>query len=401
MDDERRSAVAGGAPASGGAPATVPFVDHHCHSLLRSWPEASASGWPAWRRCFTESTDQLVLARDVPDLLGYRRFLTSLAPLVGAEGSDERAVVEARDRLAGGEPEAYLRMLLGNCAMAALLVDTGYGGPGTLALNELERATGRPVREVVRLESVVEALLSAGGRATRSLDALVEAFETRLGEAIEGGAVALKSILAYRAGLGLPASGPAELRRAFTELDLAAQARRFEDPVLEPFLVRRAAELAAARGVPLQFHTGFGDADIDLPRADPALLRPLLADPRTEACQVVLLHCYPFAAGAAYLAGLYPQVHLDLSLAIPLAEPIAERLVREALGLCPASKLLAASDGHSFPEMHWWGAIVWRRALGRVLAAEVRSGGLDEAAALGLAERVLGGNARRLYHLGA
>src|SRR6266542_2366455 len=374
MDDERRGTVAGGPPA------TVPFVDHHCHSLLRSWPEASASEWPAWRRCFTESTDRRVLARDVPDLLGYRRFLTALAPLVGAEGSGELAVVEARDRLAGAEPEAYLRMLLGNCAMAALLVDTGYGGPGTLALDELERATGRPVREVVRLESVVEA---------------------RVGEAIEGGAVALKSVLAYRAGLRLPSSGPAELRRAFTELDLAAQARRFDDPVLEPFLVRRAAELAAARDVPLPFHTGFGDADIDLPRADPALLRPLLTDPRTEACPVVLLHCYPFAAGAAYLAGLYPQVHLDLSLAIPLAEPIAERLVREALGLCPASKLLAASDGHSFPEMHWWGAIVWRRALGRVLAAEVRSGGLDEAAALGLAERLLGGNARRLYHLGA
>src|SRR6266511_3887428 len=352
MDDERRGTVAGGPPA------TVPFVDHHCHSLLRSWPEASASEWPAWRRCFTESTDRRVLARDVPDLLGYRRFLTALAPLVGAEGS------------------------------------------GELALVEVERATGRPVREVVRLESVVEALLGAGGRATRSLDALAEAFETRVGEAIEGGAVALKSVLAYRAGLRLPSSGPAELRRAFTALDLAAQARRFDDPVLEPFLVRRAAELAAARDVPLQFHTGFGDADIDLPRADPALLRPLLTDPRTEACPVVLLHCYPFAGAAAYLAGLYPQVHLDLSLAIPLAEPIAERLVRETLALCPASKLLAASDGHSYPEMHWWGAVVWRRALGRVLAAEMRSGGLDEPAAIHLAERLLGGNARDLYHLG-
>ena len=377
-----------------------PFVDHHCHSPLRSWPEAAAAEWPAWRRCFTESGDQRVLARDVPELLGYRRFLATLAPLVGAEGSGEQAVVAARDRLAGTEPEAYLRMLLDNCATAELLVDTGYGGPGALAPDQLERASGRPVREVVRLESLVEALLGAGGQATRSLDALVEAFETRVGEAIEGGAVALKSVLAYRAGLCLPSSGPAELRRAFTELDPAAQARRFDDPVLEPFLVRRAAALAATLQVPLQFHTGFGDADIDLPRADPALLRPLLADPRTEACPVVLLHCYPFAAHGAYLAGLYPQVHLDLSLAIPLAEPIAERLLREALGLCPASKLLAASDGHSFPEMHWWGAIVWRRALGRVLAAEVRSGGLDEPAALGLAERLLGGNARRLYHLG-
>jgi predicted TIM-barrel fold metal-dependent hydrolase len=252
---------------------------------------------------------------------------------------------------------------------------------------------------VARLESLVEALLAAGGQASRSLRALVDAFEARVGEAIDSGAVALKSVLAYRAGLRLPSSSQAQLRRAFTDLDRAAQARRFDDPVLEPFLVGRAAELAAKREVPLQFHTGLGDADIDLPRADPALLRPLLTDPRTEACQVVLLHCYPFAGAAAYLAGLYPQVHLDLSLAIPLAEPIAERLLREALALCPASKLLAASDGHSFPEMHWWGAIVWRRALGRVLTAEMRSGGLDAPAAMGLAERVLGGNASALYHL--
>ncbi len=341
-----------------------------------------------------------MLARDVPELLGYRRFLAALAPLVGAGQTSEEAVVAARDQLAGAEPEAYLQMLLSNCAMAALLVDTGYGGPDTLPLDELERAAGRPVREVARLESLVEALLGEGGQAIHSLHAMVDAFETRVGEAIERGAVALKSVLAYRAGLRLPSSSQAGLRRAFTELDPAAQARRFDDPVLEPFLVRRAAELAAAREVPLQFHTGFGDADIDLPLADPALLRPLMVDPRTEACPIVLLHCYPFAGAAAYLAGLYPQVHLDLSLAIPLAEPIAERLVRETLALCPASKLLAASDGHSYPEMHWWGAVVWRRALGRVLAAEMRSGGLDEPAAIHLAERLLGGNARDLYHLG-
>jgi hypothetical protein len=394
---EQRQRTAGDGPE--GPPSALPFVDHHCHSLLRSWPEARAPAWPAWRRCFTESTDPRVLARDVPDLLGYRRFLAALAPLVSAEQTSEAAVVAARDRLAGADPPAYLRMLLGNGGTAAFLVDTGYGGPGTLSPSELEEVSGRPVREVVRLESLVEALLGAGGPATRSLEALADAFETRVGEALDAGAVALKSVLAYRAGLRLPASGLAELHSAFTQLDPKLQARRFDDPVVEPFLVRRAAELAAAYGVPLQFHTGFGDADIDLASADPALLRPLLTDPRTEACPVVLLHCYPFAGGAAYLAGLYPQVYLDLSLAIPLAEPIAERLVREALGLCPAGKLLAASDGHSFPEMHWWGAVVWRRAAARVLAAEMRSGGLDEPAALDLARRLLGGNARRLYGL--
>jgi hypothetical protein len=125
--------------------------------------------------------------------------------------------------------------------------------------------------------------------------------------------------------------------------------------------------------LPLQFATGVGDEDVYLPHADPALLWPLLRDPRTEDCPVVLLGCYPYVGAAAHLAGTYPQVHMDLSPAIFLAEPIAARLVSEALGLCPPGKLLAGSGGRAYPESHWWGATVWRRALARVLRAEVEA----------------------------
>jgi len=380
-------------------PPVAAFVDRHCHSLTTAWAKADAPPWPLWRRCFTESTSERVLARDVPDLLGYRHFLRALAGVVGADSADEREVVAARDQLAGADAEAYLRRLLDHAGVGAMLVDTGFGGAGALPLAELERGAGRPVWEVVRIESVVEEVLAAGGPPTDTLDGLIDAFEERIAEAIEGGAVALKSVLAYRSGLRLEPVGMGELRGAFDRLDLAAQARRFDDPVLGPLLARRAAEVAALWSVPLQFHTGFGDEDIHLPGADPTLLRPLLHDPRTEACPIVLLHCYPFVGGAAVMAGTYPQVYLDLSLALPLAEPIAADLVREALALCPTSKLLAASDGHSFPEMHWWGATVWRRALASVLGAEVERGELDERTAGELAARILGGNAERLYGL--
>jgi uncharacterized protein len=375
------------------------FVDHHCHSVIETWAKADSGPWPSWRRCFTESTNERVLARDVIDLLGYRHFLAALGGLIEAESSSERDVVAARDDLAGANPEWYLRRLMDDAGIEALLVDTGYGGPGTLLPGDLEREADRTVREIVRIESVAEELLTAGGPATDTLNGLVDAFEERIVEAIEGGAVALKSVLAYRAGFRMESSGVGELRGAFERLDLAAQGRRFDDAVLGPFLVRRAAEVAGLWSVPLQFHTGFGDEDIRLPLADPALLRPLLHDPRTEACPIVLLHSYPFVGGAATMAGAYPQVYLDLSLAIPLAEPYAAELVREALGLCPVNKLLAASDGHTFPEMHWWGATVWRRALATVVEGEVERGDLDDAAVEDLVSRILGGNAKRLYDL--
>lgn len=113
----------------------------------------------------------------------------------------------------------------------------------------------------------------------------------------------------------------------------------------------------------------------------------------------MLLHCHPYVRGASYLAGTYPQVFMDLSLAIPVAEPVAATLVREALALCPATRLLAASDGHSYPEMHWWGSVVWRRALAAVLGAEIDASALDEPAATDIAARVLAANARDLYGL--
>jgi uncharacterized protein len=390
----------------------VPLVDHHCHSLLATWRRTGGGPWPDWRRCFTEATRPASLARDAPGMLGYHHFLTALAELLGVKANPtvtatavtaeelERQVVTRRDELAGTDPARYLRLLLDHAGTAALLVDSGFDRDRTLRLGELERAADRPVHEIVRLEAMAEELLQPGSPTARSLSRFLGGFEERLGTTLERGAVALKSIAAYRGGLWLfTESSQADRRRAFSGMDKAAQARRFDDPVLLPFVVRRAAELAAARQVPLQFHTGFGDQDVYLPHADPALLWPLLRDPRTEDCPVVLLHCYPYVGGAAYLAGTYPQVHMDLSLAIPLAEPIATRLVAEALGLCPPGKLLAGSDGHSYPEMHWWGATVWRRALARVLRAEVESGGLDEPAARAAARRILATNATRLYRL--
>jgi uncharacterized protein len=382
------------------------LADHSCASLLATWARAGGGQFPAWRASFTGAARPAGLAaRDVPGLLGYRHFLATLADLLDvapAEAGEEleRQVVARRDELARADPSGYLRLLLDHAGIAALLVDTGAGGGKVLKAAELERAADRPVHEIVRLEPIAEELLAPGAPTARSLARLVAGFEERVGLAMERGAVALKSIASARGGLWLfTETTQADRRRAFTNLDKAAQSERFDDAVLLPFLVRRAAALAATRQVPLQFATGIGDEDVYLPHADPALLWPMLRDPRTEDTPVVLLGCYPYVGAAAHLAGTYPQVHLDLSPALALAEPIATRMVSEALGLCPPGKLLAGSGGRAHPESHWWGATVWRRALARVLRAEVAAGGLDDAAARDTARRVLATNATRLYRL--
>jgi uncharacterized protein len=399
--------VTAGAGPAGRVLGDLALADHHCAGLLTTWAQVGGGQWPAWRASFTGAArPSPASARDVAGLLAYRHFLTALAGLLDVGGDPapqageelERQVVARREELAAADPGGYLRLLLDHAGTAALLVDTGAGDQ--LGVSELEEAADRPVHQIVRLEVLAEELLAQGAPTSRSLARFVGGFEERVGAAMERGAVALKSIAAHRGGLWLfTESTQADRRRAFAGLDKAAQAARFDDPVLLPFLVRRAAELAATRQVPLQFHTGIGDEDVYLPHADPALLWPMLRDPRTEDCPVVLLGCYPFVGAAAHLAGTYPQVHMDLSPAVGLAEPIAARLVSEALGLCPPGKLLAGSGGRAYPESHWWGATVWRRALARVLRAEVASGGLDDPAARDTARRILATNATRLYRL--
>ena len=385
--------------------ADLPAVDQHCHALVAGWTVLEDDDAPAWRRCFTEGVRLASLANDVAASTGYREFLRAMASFLGDVGQGaidlERRVVRSRALAVGDEPDLYARRLFDDARISTLLVDTGYGSPASTPA-ELERTIGRPVRPIVRIESVAEGCLSAAPRRSVSRHAFTEALCEGLDQAVAAGAIGFKSIAAYRAGLELPEPSASEVAGAFRRLDREAQARRLDDRVIVAHVVWTAARLAAIRRVPLQFHVGFGDEDVHLPAADPSLLRPLLREPATEACQIVLLHNYPFVDQAAYLASVFPQVYVDLSLAIPLlGGAAAERAIAAALALCPRAKLIAASDGHSYPEMHWRGMGLWREALGRVLATEVAAGRMDEAEVEPIARGILAGNSERLYRLAA
>ena len=117
-------------------------------------------------------------------------------------------------------------------------------------------------------------------------------------------------------------------------------------------------------GLPLQVHTGYGDPDLTLHRADPSLLTPFLRALPAEAGPVVLLHCYPYHRQAAYLANVFPQVMVDVSLAVNHVGPRAAAVLAETLELAPFGSLLYASDGFALAELHHLGAVLFRRALG-------------------------------------
>jgi predicted TIM-barrel fold metal-dependent hydrolase len=144
-------------------------------------------------------------------------------------------------------------------------------------------------------------------------------------------------------------------------------------------------------------HTGFGDADAHLIRADPARLQPFCAATHDSGTPLVLLHCYPYQRGAGWLAHLYPHVYVDVGLAVGYVGARATALLGEFLELAPFGKVMYSSDAYGLAELFLVGAAQFRHSLGRVLGGFVDDGAMHVEDARAVAEAIGSGNATRLY----
>jgi predicted TIM-barrel fold metal-dependent hydrolase len=212
----------------------------------------------------------------------------------------------------------------------------------------------------------------------------------------------MKSVIAYRTGLRVErvnADDAATAYHALRDVGRRAGHLRIESKPLLDHLIVIAVEESARQNVPIQFHTGLGDPDLDLTLVDPAALRLLFSD-RFRTAPIVLLHTgYPYVRSLAYLAAMFPNVYADMGEAILFAAGEATEIYRELLGLAPASKLLFSTDASLVPELYWVGARLGRRALGRVLDEHIADGAIDERVALDWAERILWRNSEAVYGL--
>ena len=383
----------GGPPAElDAAVGAVALVDHHVHPALAT--ELSLG-----------ELDELITESDRPAPPGVTRFDSQLgvairrwcAPVLGLAASvPAQAYTDRRRELGAAE---VTRRLLRAAGAAYLLIDTGYLRDGMLGLAAMAEASAARVAEVVRLESVAEQAIVAG-------DGSAAGFAGRFREALwelTRSACGVKSIAAYRFGLDLDPQPPAGADVAAAagrwrrEIDTAGPGGtvRVTDPVLLRFLLWAGVD----RGLPVQIHTGFGDPDVDLRRADPLLLRGFCELTQERAVPVMLLHCYPYHRQAGYLAHAYRHVYLDVGLAINHVGVRAAAVVAESLELAPFGKVLFSSDAWGPPELHYLGALLWRRATARVLGEWVESGDWALADAVGVAEMIGAQNARRVYRL--
>jgi uncharacterized protein len=374
----------------------LPFVaaqrltDHHCHGVLRAGGDLEA--------LLNEGDGGASAGGSAFDSLAGLAFRRWCPPLLDLPAHASLADYEER-RAALGAAEVN-RRFLGASGLGMLMVDTGFAPGALLSPAETAECAGARAFEIVRLEEVAESLASARVSAEGFPDAFRAALSSRVrSPAAEVPVVGVKSIAAYRVGLALDGRRPSDaevIAAAGRWLGAAGVgAGRLADETLHRFLVWCGADL----GLPVQFHVGYGDRDVDLHRCNPLLLTGLLRALEPTGVPVMLLHNYPYHREAGYLAQVFPNVYADLGLATHNVGSRAPDVLAEALELVPLRKFLFSTDAYGLPELYYLATLLFRLGLSRFLRARLDDDDISHDDAERITALIGAENARRAYRL--
>ena len=366
----------------------IPIYDHHAHALYKD----SAWRHETFEACFTEAYDPIIVEKFVQDSLYFRRSIRELAVVYDCEASKE-AVYEAR------QSQDFIELakrLFQKANISHWLIDDGIWPDKLMSINETKTIIPVKIARVMRLETELATFIENYDDAS----SLLKAFKTHLYEHAPS-LMGFKSIIAYRTGLDIQKHTKDSIERSFNKVrsqQKPSHTLRINDKPLLDAALWLALEVATETQTPIQFHTGYGDPDLDMRLANPLHLRAVLEAPELNGLKLLMLHCYPYVKEAGYLASVYSGAYLDLGLTIPYTSRHAmQTSVHEAMHLSPISKILFSTDAQRIPEMFYLAARWAREVLTKVLTETIASGDLSPAEGLWAAERILNKNALELY----
>jgi uncharacterized protein len=325
-----------------------------------------------------------------PGRLYLHLMQSRLAGLLGVSFDDALAARESRARI---DWIGWIRALFDDADIEAMVLDEPVTEPRRTG--EYAAAAGRPIWSMARIDPLVDEMLGQGAAAAEIIGSVEDAMQ----QAVEDGCVAFKTALAYRTGLRVdPTVDVATAQRSLEAADIGVPLRRRAKP-LRDLVIKTALARAADLGLPFQFHTGFGDSDLRLAESHPLLLEDLLRTPEGTAARIVLIHgSFPWHESAAYLASVRRNVWIELSLSNLFAPIGTATRMLGALDVAPRNKILLGSDGHGFPETHWFGCRTLVDAWGTV-ARELLAAGATPAWIEDTRRALFENNARSVYSL--
>lgn len=367
----------------------VSLIDHHVHGAFRADGDEAR-----FQNSLNEgNTEGLTNPGDSYNTqigLAIRRWCSGILDLPRHASPAE--YWSRRSEL--GELEVSRRMT-GAAGVSDWLIDTGldtadYFGPAGMA-----EVSGGRTHEIVRLEVVAEALLREIANPAEYVDEFGQQLQN-----LALSAVGFKTVLAYRAGFDRNLSRP-------TQAAVAEAARRWQESLgggvnaklTDVTLLAHGIHAAASMKLPLQFHVGFGDRDLDLHKSNPLYLLDFLRSADVRDTPIMLLHCYPFEREAGYLAHAFENVYVDVGLAVNFTGARSRDLVARSLELAPFTKILYSSDAFGPAELHYLGARLWRNAITKVVGGWIDDDEWSEADARRIVQLIAHDNARRVYAL--
>ncbi|MYW96455.1 amidohydrolase family protein [Amycolatopsis rubida] len=367
--------------------ADLPLVDHHCHGLRTR--DVDRDGF---ERMLTEADTVSPLGTSLFDSLIGLAVRERCAPVLDLPKHAPADDYLAR-RAALGAREVNRRFLRGTGSTDYLL-DGGFLPESLTATTDLAELADARAHDIVRLEQVAEDVIRGTSAAGFAEDFAAE-LDRRTATA-----VGVKSIAAYRAGLELtgerpaPAEVEAAAGRWLSRIE-AGEPVRLAEEVLHRHLIWAGID----RRLPVQFHVGYGDSDVDLHRCDPLRLTGLLRATRDAGVPILLLHNYPFHRNAAYLAQVFAHVFVDVGLITHNAGFRAPAILAETLELAPFGKLLFSTDAFGLAELYHLGTALFRQGLSDFLRTALAADALSEVDAIRLARLAGHENATRIYRL--
>lgn len=403
---------------------STPIIDHHAHNLLT----AAKIDTYDLLTITTEANGPAL--KHASSTLAHIRAVKCLAEVLGCEATWD-AVQEAINHKRQEPDDAWSRRCFQGIETA--LIDDGLDSSNIHAYDWHNRLTRSKCKRIVRIEKVAETIMTEqhqkyhGTSDLNDIQSVITGrFISAIYQAIEDPEVAgFKSVICYRVGLAIPRfDNSVEERFAFMTEPNSTKVSRLQDDRLSPYFVHLTAQMLERRKSkkPFQFHTGLGDNDIDLGLSNPAHLQSFIEDYPTVS--IVLLHAaYPFTAQAGYLASVYKNCYLDIGEVFPMiSQDGQEKVIREALDLCPSEKLTWSTgehevlhrscretikadlrlftDGHWFPETYLLAVMQVREAMRHVLCEYVERGSLTATEAIKVVQDVFFNTSNKAYKLG-
>ncbi|WP_409182199.1 amidohydrolase family protein [Amycolatopsis sp. VS8301801F10] len=367
--------------------ADLPLVDHHCHGVRTG--DLDRDGF---ERMLTEADTVSPLGTSLFDSLIGLAMRERCAPVLDLPKHAPADDYLARRKELGAQ-EVNQRFLRGTGSTDYLL-DGGFLPEALTTTQDFAELADARAHDIVRLEQVAENVIR-GTTAARFAQDFAAELDRRTSNA-----VGVKSIAAYRVGLELsgerpaPAEVEAAAGRWLARVE-AGEPVRLADEVLHRHLIWAGID----RRLPVQFHVGYGDSDVDLHRCDPLRLTGFLRATRETGVPVLLLHNYPFHRNAAYLAQVFEHVFVDVGLITHNAGFRAPAILAETLELAPFGKLLFSTDAFGLAELYHLGTALFRQGLSDFLRAALAADALSEVDAVRLARLAGHENAARIYRL--